>query len=144
MNKLAAVLAADSATTVSQWINNREERRYFKGANKIFQLSRNGQVGIMIYNAAEILDVPWQVAIKEYRQTNGTMVFNTLAEYADEFIGFLASNSRMFPPDIRREYFQQRIVLQALKPIFTGMTEDGEIDPDKARQCLEYFKDELN
>ena len=48
MNRLAVVLAADSATTVTQWTERGPEERYFKGANKIFQLSDHHPVGLMI------------------------------------------------------------------------------------------------
>jgi hypothetical protein len=36
MNRLAVVLAADSAATVSQWTGEKVETRYFKGSNKYF------------------------------------------------------------------------------------------------------------
>ena len=50
MNRHAIVLAADSAATVSYWSEpDREWKdRYFKGANKIFQLSTHHPIGIMI------------------------------------------------------------------------------------------------
>jgi|SRR5215813_6676404 len=35
MNRHAIALAADSATTVTQWVEGRPQHRYFKGANKI-------------------------------------------------------------------------------------------------------------
>ncbi|TYO67375.1 hypothetical protein FXV83_07190 [Bradyrhizobium hipponense] len=52
MNRLAAVLAADSAATVSQWTGEKVESRYFKGSNKIFQLSDHHPVGLMIFDSA--------------------------------------------------------------------------------------------
>ena len=55
MNRLAVVLAADSATTVTRWSEAGREERYFKGANKIFQLSDHRPIGLMIYDAADIL-----------------------------------------------------------------------------------------
>src|SRR5262249_45112835 len=48
INRHAAVLAADSASTVSRWVDDKLETRYFKGANKIFQLSHHQPVGVMI------------------------------------------------------------------------------------------------
>jgi len=39
MNQHALVFAADSATTVTHWLKDKAEKRYFKGANKLFQLS---------------------------------------------------------------------------------------------------------
>jgi len=37
MNRLAIVIAADSASTVTQWTEKGSEQRYFKGSHKIFQ-----------------------------------------------------------------------------------------------------------
>ena len=53
MNRLAVVLAADSAATVSQWTGSKYEERYFKGSNKIFQLSDHQPVGLMIFDSAD-------------------------------------------------------------------------------------------
>ena len=50
MNRHAAVLAADSASTVTRWVDGTLETRYFKGANKIFQLSHHQPVGVMIFS----------------------------------------------------------------------------------------------
>jgi hypothetical protein len=64
MNRLAVVLAADSATTVTQWGEKGKEERYFKGANKTFQVSNYHPVGMMVFDSADILKVPWEVVIK--------------------------------------------------------------------------------
>jgi hypothetical protein len=47
MNRLAVVLAADSAATITQWTGDKVENRYFKGSNKIFQLSDHHPIGVM-------------------------------------------------------------------------------------------------
>ena len=43
MNRRALVLAADSAGTVTTWVNGNREERYFKGENKIFSCRRLSQ-----------------------------------------------------------------------------------------------------
>ncbi|CAN7732005.1 hypothetical protein [Mesorhizobium sp. LjNodule214] len=105
MNRLAVVLAADSATTVTYWTENGKEERYFKGANKIFQLSDFAPVGIMIFDSADILRVPWEVVIKSFRQNLGTKTFNNIAGYANEFFTFIETNTRIFPKEIQHEAF---------------------------------------
>ncbi len=45
MNQHAVVLAADSATTVTMWVDGERENRYFKGSNKLFQISAMQPVG---------------------------------------------------------------------------------------------------
>jgi hypothetical protein len=101
MNSVAAVLAADSATTVQYYGKEGIEQRYFKGANKIFQLSHKHPVGLMIYNAASLLNVPWEVTIKEFRRSLGDKSFNTVEGFAEEFFDFIQSNTRFFPEDVR-------------------------------------------
>jgi hypothetical protein len=97
MNRLAVVLAADSAATVSQWTGSKYEERYFKGSNKIFQLSDHQPVGLMIFDSADILRVPWEIVVKTFRAELGKKSFNTVKEYALEFFGFLEQASIIFP-----------------------------------------------
>ena len=85
MNKQAVVMAADSATTVTQWIDGSSEERYFKGTHKIFQLSNYRPVGMMIYAAANLQGVPWDVVAKDFReQYLRQKSFNDLGGYAQE------------------------------------------------------------
>ncbi|NKX75611.1 hypothetical protein [Tritonibacter mobilis] len=109
MNSLSVVLAADSATTVEYYGQNGAEKRYFKGANKIFQLSETHSVGLMIYNSASLLSVPWEVTIKEFRKELADKSFNTVEGFADEFIEWVNASQRLFPDDIRRAGFVQQV-----------------------------------
>src|SRR5258705_13168477 len=68
LNRSAVALAADSAMTITYWDQGQQETRYFKGANKIFQLSEIHPVGVMIYATADFQGVPWDVLIKSDRQ----------------------------------------------------------------------------
>ena len=102
MNRLAVVLAADSATTVTDFTTRGREERYFKGANKIFQLSDYNPVGLMIFDSADILRVPWETVVKSFRVHLKNKSFNNLAGYAEEFFSFLESDARLFPHDIQR------------------------------------------
>lgn len=149
MNSLAAVLAADSATTVQYYGSRGIEQRYFKGANKIFQLSNHHPVGLMIYNSAGLLSVPWEVIIKEFRKSLSTKSFNTVEGFADEFFDFIQSNSRFFPDEIRREKFcdfASSTGLSALLSIKSALKDAGESDPSQhiQRYCGEVnVSDEL-
>ena len=105
MNRLAVVLAADSASTVTYWGERGQEQRYFKGANKIFQLSNNHPVGLMIFDSADILRVPWEIVVKSFRAFLGDKEFNTLGEYAAEFFSFMNESPRLFPEDVQKSHF---------------------------------------
>ncbi|MEN3793945.1 hypothetical protein [Fulvimarina sp. MAC3] len=104
MNRFAAVLAADSATTVTQWKGGKREERYFKGANKIFQFSDHHPVGLMIFDGAEVMGVPWEIVIKEFRKELGEKSFNHLTDYAEEFLRYLSENGHLFPDSKQRAY----------------------------------------
>jgi len=135
MNRLGVVLAADSATTVKYWNGNAEEVRYFKGANKIFQLSDNQPVGIMIYNAVDALRVPWEVIIKEFRRELGTKSFNTISGYADEFLEFVNQDQRLFPAEARRAEFEE-VLGRAILKFFIRFIEDKKAE--KADEFRDY------
>ncbi|MEY9098844.1 hypothetical protein ABIA24_001753 [Sinorhizobium fredii] len=103
MNRLAVVLAADSATTVTGWNGTAREERYFKGANKIFQLHDMEPVGLMIFDSADLLRVPWELTIKTFRKQLGRKTFNTVEEYAKEFLEYLNDNVTLFPKEVQDE-----------------------------------------
>ncbi len=71
LNREAVALAADSATTVTYWEAGQPKVRYFKGANKIFHISKKYPVGLMIYDAGSLQGVPWQIIAKAYREKHG-------------------------------------------------------------------------
>jgi hypothetical protein len=118
MNRLAVVLAADSATTVTYWGDKGKEERYFKGANKIFQLSDHHPVGMMTFDAAEVLKVPWEIVAKEFRTSLGKKVFNSLDEYAAEFFLFLSNSARLFPASVQKDVFLQAARSAAMGRLF--------------------------
>jgi hypothetical protein len=105
MNRHGLVLAADSATTASAWVNGKREERYFKGANKIFQISNQHPVALMIYDSADVLRVPWEIVVKTFRAELGDKPFNTLNGYAEEFFAFLEKDKRLFPEAVEHNVF---------------------------------------
>lgn len=119
MNRHAAVLAADSATTVTRWTENGKEQRYFKGANKIFQLSDFHPLGLMIFASADLLSVPWEIIIKTFRKSLKDKSFNSIEGYAKEFFAFLASDMTLFPADVRTKKF----IESARSVVFRVLTE---------------------
>ena len=89
LNTLAVALAADSAVTIGK-----ESNKIYTSANKIFQLSCSAPVGVMIYGNADLVGLPWETIIKVYRQQLGDTRFDTLGEYAEAFIDFLAAGGQ--------------------------------------------------
>jgi|ERR1700735_3224704 hypothetical protein len=131
MNRHAAVLAADSASTVARWVDGTLETRYFKGANKIFQLSHHHPVGVMIFNAADLLSVPWEILLKTFRDELADKTFNSLEGYAEEFFAFLDGNARFFPEDVQKQHIVSAAQRAAYQTVFTVVDalEKLETDP---------------
>ncbi|MBL0331092.1 MAG: hypothetical protein IPP64_17165 [Bacteroidetes bacterium] len=89
LNKQGVAIAADSAVTV----NGVNHRKVYNSANKIFTLSKYHPVGIAIYNSAQIMGIPWEILIKEYRKQIGDKSFPKLSDYKDNFLSWLEANN---------------------------------------------------
>ena len=81
LNKQGVAIAADSAVTV----NGSNNRKVYNSANKIFTLSKFHPVGIAIYNSAQVMGIPWEILIKEYRKQIKDKSFAKLSDYKDDF-----------------------------------------------------------
>ena len=64
LNRRAVALAADSATTVTYWEQDERKERYFKGTNKLFNLSTVHPVALMTSDSGNMQGVPWEVIVK--------------------------------------------------------------------------------
>lgn len=86
LNRRGIAFAADSAATYS----TSSTRKITNNTNKIFELSRKFPVGIAIYNNLDFYGIPWEVIIKNYRDTFLTdKSFPKLSDYADDFWQYL-------------------------------------------------------
>ena len=90
MNKNAIALAADSAVTIGQHL------AIHNSANKLFALSKVAPVGVIIYANAELMDIPAEIIIKQYKNKLSQKTFDSLKEYVDDFLSFLTSNKDLF------------------------------------------------
>jgi len=97
MNRTAVALAADSAVT----IQTGDGQKVYNSVNKLFTLSKYHPIGIMIYGSAELMRVPWETIIKVYRKKIGKRQFNTVREYAEDFIKTISANP-LFPEDVQK------------------------------------------
>ena len=85
LNTSAVALAADSAVTVTQ----PGGQKIFSSANKIFALTYDAPVGILVYGNANFMGIPMETLVKEYRKRGAGEKFPTIGEYAESFVGFL-------------------------------------------------------
>ena len=118
LNKSGIALAADSAVTIS----GGNGRKIYNNAYKIFTLSKYHPVGVMIYNSATFMDVPWEILIKEFRKSIGEKSFDTVQKYQDKFIEFLKKNVNYIDDETQNntiysfiEFILQRIIEDVVK-----------------------------
>jgi len=95
LTKQAVALAADSAVTSGGKI--------FNTVNKVFALSKHQPVGIMAYGSADVMGVPVETVIKEFRRQQSHQSYEHLEGYAVQFEQFLGSRSWSYGPPQENE-----------------------------------------
>jgi len=135
MNREGIAIAADSVVTYGG-------SKTFDTANKVFMLAPNYPVGIMIYNNATFMGLPWEIIIKHYRDyiQREKKRFDTLVQYSKNFIEFLESKSNKFSKDEQQEFF----IFSGADFIFTDIAKviwrEIEIEFYDTGQKIEYAK----
>lgn len=133
LNKRAVVLGADSAVTTS----GGDHPRYSKSANKIFELSRNGNVAATIFGAATVDLLPWEIALKLFRTQLGSASFSRLDEYSAALLKFLSGNNKLFPAELRRSWIESQFD-EAVKVALKEMSRrifDPDVPLSERRSC---------
>ena len=69
LNKSAVALASDSAVTITTSTGP----KIYDSVNKLFALVKGQPVGIMIYDAADLMDMPWETIIKPFLRHAGAV-----------------------------------------------------------------------
>lgn len=120
MNRMGAALAADSAVTVD--VGNTSKVR--NSALKVFHLSKYHPVGVMVYENASLLGVPWETIIKLFREKLGDTSLDTLEEYGNALVEFIEERKpSLFPMEVQKKYF-----LEALEAEYTKIDQAARSD----------------
>lgn len=117
LNKHGIAMAADSAIT-----SGREGvQKVYNTANKLFSLSKEHPVGIMVYGSGSFMEVPWEVIIKSYREYLGTKTYPHLQDYLEDFFQFLNEDERF-----KNEYVEEIIVYRIFSDILKRLVKEVE------------------
>ncbi|MEN0654084.1 MULTISPECIES: hypothetical protein [Hyphobacterium] len=84
LNKQATALAADSKAMFGSGLTVKT----YDSVDKLFALSRDHPVGVMIYGNAEFMRVPWEVIIKEFRESQGGTARADVHAWARDFFAY--------------------------------------------------------
>ncbi|TDF62060.1 hypothetical protein [Cupriavidus sp. L7L] len=144
-NRMAVALAADSAVTFSGQAHDGTRRLvYASGANKIFQLSNFAPVGIMIFNNAELQDIPWELIIKTFRTELAATHKNHLEEYSVALSTFIEGNRALFPDEHRDRQFKS-LIARAFLEMFQAVVshQPGLTVGDPAENLVAAFAEAL-
>jgi hypothetical protein len=95
MNRSAVALAADSAVTIS----GPRASKTFDTANKLFELIKGCNIGVMVYNNMLLNGTPWETIIKAYRGEHSDFRAPQVTDYLDHFLQFLSESKYVLPPD---------------------------------------------
>ena len=104
MNGNAIAMATDSAVTVG-------DIKTFNGANKLFMLSNDPPMGIMIFGNSDFDNFPIETLIKEFKKESDFAELKNIKNIQKEFVRFL---SKVTPPtdfknliDDNLEYYKE-------------------------------------
>ncbi|WP_141214043.1 hypothetical protein [Mycobacterium marinum] len=153
MNRSAVALAADSAVTIGR----PGRTKTFETANKLFELVKGSNVGIMIYSAASINGTPWETIIKTYRQEHSHFTADHVEDYAEHFLDFVSEHTGLLTleDEVLTVMFQlseqlDRNVLQLLLrwPDSLISASSGRIVQTRVRRALDdiisFWADEID
>jgi hypothetical protein len=90
-NKLGIALATDSAVTIS----GGGRVKVFDTADKLFELSPQFPIGIMINGNMDCIGVPWEILVKDFRDSEGLKPRATVQEWAQDFLRYVEGHSLM-------------------------------------------------
>jgi hypothetical protein len=107
INRGAVTLAADSAMTLQV----RGQEKIYTSADKLFELSTRQPIAIMVYNNLEYMGVPFELAIKQFREAKATHEFKSVDEASAAFFDFLINELK---PD---DELTKKHVFQLVRPV---------------------------
>jgi hypothetical protein len=133
LNTLGIAMAADSAQTVGpEW-----GQKIFTSADKIFALSWEDPIGIMVYGSAELIGLPWETIVKEYRRKTATTRLRTVDDHTQKFLSFIASDE-LFSQTLQDNHYiglvagYYRMMRGQIRELTEAtLAETGQADEDK-------------
>lgn len=122
LNKNGVALAADS---FEPWILFNKKK--FVSVHRILPLSKYNPVGIIV-GRSRFINTPWETIIKLYMDSTGNKSFNTLREYAEDFIKFVSEDIRFDAPLIEKLILQDALEfsLDTVRANSSSLNEDYE------------------
>ncbi|MGD0142004.1 MAG: hypothetical protein ABSC92_02485 [Rhizomicrobium sp.] len=88
-NQLGIALATDSAVTIT----GGGHTKVFDTADKLFELSANYPVAVMINGNMDCLGTPWEILIKDFRNIEGGKPRGGIVKWARDFLSYIEQHN---------------------------------------------------
>lgn len=88
-NRLGIALATDSAVTIS----GNGHVKVFDTADKLFELSTDFPVAVMINGNMDCIGIPWEILVKDFRASQGRTPRDTIQKWADDFFRYVEEHT---------------------------------------------------
>lgn len=139
INENAIAMAADSAVTVGN-------KKTYMGVNKLFMLSNNPPMGIMIFGSANFGRVPMETLIKEFRSKTNFEQLANIENIKNEFLSYLDNISNEDTSiDIFKELDEFKDYLIGFSNKCSDENWNNLINSIKNGKSISFFeKDEIN
>ena len=105
LNKRAVAIAADSTITVKK----DGKTKFFNNARKIFSLSDDIPVGIMMTGDIEFMGMPWDVIFGQYKAYRNGKPLPHLKDYMADFLSFLTSFPQLNTNEVYNSYLYEEL-----------------------------------
>ncbi|NUO83387.1 hypothetical protein HUU05_25220 [candidate division KSB1 bacterium] len=146
MNGLGVALAADSAVTIGATAD-----KIYPSADKLFKLSEEPPLGIMIYGSGSFLGIPWEPIIASYRKKlENRAAFTHAEEYAKGYVRHLKTYLRRHCTPVEQNGFVALVALYFfyhLRARFRELSEEriviNQNPVDNANAAMSIFLDLL-
>ncbi|MCQ2187932.1 MAG: hypothetical protein MJY73_06255 [Bacteroidales bacterium] len=137
LNKRAAAIAADSAMTVKK----DGQTKIYNNARKIFSLSEDIPVGIMMAGNLEFMGMPWDVIFGQYRSYRNGKPLPHLKDYMSDFLSFLTSFSHLNTKEMYSNYLYAEL---GSFYYTTKSVVDSRISEEQGKIIQHTFEEHLN
>lgn len=141
MNRNAVAMAADSAGTIDTQYGSKTS----PSMNKLFALSYEHPIGIMIYNSSYFMGLPWETIIYSLREEVKGKEFDYLEDFEKFFINFLQKNlmfdrsRQMELGMIELEYYHRNLLGKMEYDLEKYFENISASDPDISFERSEYI-----
>lgn len=133
LNTRCVALAADSAITIN---SKKGHTKVYNYAKKIFSLSPDHAIGIMIFDNSQFLGLDWEIIISGFQKYISKQKVAKLHDVEEEFLKYIVSQAEFF---ISEETLMYDLLNHIVQEIFDEHEELYDLDKKEFNQLFYYI-----